>query len=247
VSVKKIGTVAAAVAAGVGLVLGGAALANAATTSLPGAVRAATTGTSGTTEGQDDHGGRGPGGAMHAHTPVTGDEATKVGDAVKAEDSAVTVTSVQKDEDGSYDVAGTKAGQPVFFDVSKDLKTVSARTGGPGGRGTGGPGKGGSQDTPVTGGEATKVGDAVKAEDSAVTVTSVRKDPDGSYDVLGTKAGEPVFFEVSKDLATVEQRTGGPGGRHGGHGADDGQRGSTGTPDPSSSSSSSAQSSGFNA
>ena len=134
-SAKKIGTVAAAVAAGVGLVLGGAALANAATTALPGAVRAAT-GTSGTTEGQGKDQGRGPGG-MHSHTAVTGDEATKVGDAVKAKDSAVTVSKVMKDEDGSYDVVGTKAGQPVFFEVSKDLKTVEQRTGGPGG----GPGR----------------------------------------------------------------------------------------------------------
>ena len=138
-SVKKIGTVAAAVAAGVGLVLGGAALANAATTSLPGAVRAAT---SGSTDGQPDgrtdgQGGRGKGGGMHAHTPVTGDEATKVGAAVKAKDSAVTVTTVRKDPDGSYDVLGTKAGQPVFFEVSKDLKTVTERTGGPGGHGRG--------------------------------------------------------------------------------------------------------------
>ena len=48
---------------------------------------------------------------------------------------------------------------------------------------------GGSQDTAVTGSEADKVVAAVKAKDSAVTITAVRKDPDGSYDALGTKAG----------------------------------------------------------
>lgn len=78
-------------------------------------------------------------------------------------------------------------------------------------------GRGGSADTPVTGAELTKVTAAVEAKDSAVTVTSVRKDPDGSYDVFGTKAGAQVMLEVSKDLDTITARTGGPGG-HGGHG-----------------------------
>ena len=64
-----------------------------------------------------------------------------------------------------------------------------------------------SADTPVTGDEATQVGAAVTAKDSAVTVTSVRKDPDGSYDVLGTKAGSNVMFDVSADLATITQNT----------------------------------------
>ena len=63
---------------------------------------------------------------------MTGDELAKVSAAVKATDSAVTVTTVQKDPDGSYDVEGTKAGAPVRFDVSADLKTITARTGGKG-------------------------------------------------------------------------------------------------------------------
>jgi hypothetical protein len=82
------------------------------------------------------------------------------------------------------------------------------------GYGDGGHG-GGSSDTAVTGTEATKAGDAVTAKDSSVTVTSVRKDPDGSYDVLGTKAGAQVMYDVSTDLKTVTQNTGG-----GGHGGD---------------------------
>ena len=57
-------------------------------------------------------------------------------------------------------------------------------------------------------GEAT-VTAAVKAKDSAVSVTSVRMDPDGSYDVFGTKAGANVMLEVSKDLKTITTHTGG--------------------------------------
>jgi len=65
-----------------------------------------------------------------------------------------------------------------------------------------GAGRGGSTDTPVTGDELAKVSAAMKAKDSSVTVTSVRKDPDGSYDVLGTKDGANVFYDVSADLTT---------------------------------------------
>src|SRR3954452_20963247 len=71
-----------------------------------------------------------------------------------------------------------------------------------------------NNDTPVTGAELSKVTAAVKANDSSVTVTSVRRDPDGSYDVFGTKAGADVMLEVSKDLKTIT--TGGHGGGHGG-------------------------------
>lgn len=55
----------------------------------------------------------------------------------------------------------------------------------------------------MTGDEATKVSAAVTAKDSTVTVTSVRKDADGSYDVLGSKNGTAVFYDVSADLGTV--------------------------------------------
>ena len=172
-----------------------------------------------------------PGGSPDA--AVTGAEADKVIAAVEAEDSAVTITAVRKDPDGSYDALGTKAGGPVSFDVSADLETVTAATGGPRG-GHGGPGgPGGSRDAAVTGAEADKVIAAVEAEDSAVTITAVRKDPDGSYDALGTKAGGPVFFDVSADLKTVTPATGGPhGGPHGGPGGGpdgSGARGGAGT------------------
>ncbi len=57
---------------------------------------------------------------------------------------------------------------------------------------------------------------AVKAKDADVTVLAVREDPDGSYDVFGKKDGQPVMLEVSKDLKSVTERTGGPGD-HGDH------------------------------
>ena len=111
-----------------------------------------------------------------------------------------------------------------------------ATAGTPGDRGQ----QGASQDTPVTGDEATRVSAAVTAKDSTVTVESVRKDPDGSYDVLGTKAGAKVMFDVSADLATITENAGGPGGQ-GGHGPHDatgqqGQQGQPGQPAPASTS-----------
>ena len=159
------------------------------------------------TEGKGGHrGGRGG----PAHTEVTGDEAAKVTAAVKAKDSAVTVTSVRKDPDGSYDVLGTKAGADIRYEVSADLKTITE------GKGRHGGGPGGRGHTPVTGDEAAKVTAAVKAKDSAATVTSVQKDPDGSYDVFATKAGAQVRYEVSADLKTITE---GRGGHRGGRSA----------------------------
>jgi hypothetical protein len=65
----------------------------------------------------------------------------------------------------------------------------------------------GSNDAAVTGDELAKVKAAMTAKDSAVTVTEGRKDPDGSYDVLGTKAGAQVFYDVSADLKTFTLNT----------------------------------------
>ena len=223
-SPKKFGLAAAAIAAAGAVALGGSALANAAGstgTNVSGyAATAPTSSGSADSSGQDgtgqngtDAGGRGP--AAHAHTEVTGDEAAKVSAAVTAKDAGVTVAKVLKDPDGSYDVLGTKDGQPVHFEVSADLATVTE------GRGPGGRGPAAHAHTEVTGDEAAKVSAAVTAKDAGVTVAKVRKDPDGSYDVLGTKGGQPVHFEVSADLATVSQggpgadgrRPGGPGGK----------------------------------
>jgi hypothetical protein len=234
---KSIVTAACGIAAATGIVIAAASLANASATATPSAATGYGLGhgQQGTQpQGDGQQGERGPGGPGGGdHTPVTGSELAKVTAAVKGKDSAVTATSVRKDADGSYDVFGTKAGAPVRVEVSKDLKTVTVDTRGPGdgGRGHGGMGggmggPGGSADTPVTGSELTKVTAAVKAEDSTLTVTSVRKDPDGSYDVLGTKAGAPVMLEVSKDLKAITTRAGGRGG----HGPDgDGRNSQPGT------------------
>lgn len=193
----------AAVAA---LSVGATAYANAA---APGAAGTSTT----TTTAAADTAQPPAGPAPHEHTAVTGDELAKVKAAVKAKDSAVTVTEVRKDPDGSYDVLGTKAGAPVMLEVTADLKTITTREGR--GRGPGGPG--GHVHTPVTGDELAKVTAAVKAKDSSVTVEKVAKDEDGSYDVFGTKAGARVMLEVSKDLKTITERQAPEGGRGPGH------------------------------
>lgn len=203
---KKIGLAAASLLAAGAIVGGGSALTNAAQNATPSP---STSASSGATQGQG--GGQGQGVQQHQHTTVTGSEAQKVIDAVKAKDSSVTISTVEKDPDGTYDAHGTKSdGTQVMFDVSADLKTVSAGRGGPGG---------GSQDAAVTGSEAQKVIDAVKAKDSSVTIDTVRKDPDGSYDALGSKSdGTKVMYDVSADLKTIAeggQGKGGPGGPNG--------------------------------
>ncbi|MBD2760217.1 hypothetical protein IEE94_11940 [Yimella sp. cx-573] len=181
--------------------------------------------------GRDGQGGK----ERHAHTAVTGTEATNVKNAVTAKYSGITITEVRKDPDGSYDVLATKSGNRVMYEVSKDLKSISERTGGGprgdhGGRGgKGGPGgKAHHAHTAVTGTEATNVKNAVTAKYSGITITEVRKDPDGSYDVLATKSGNRVMYEVSKDLKSISERTGG------------GPRGDKGSDAPAPSASSSA-------
>ena len=194
---NKLLTATYGIVAAAGLSIGAAAIANAST---PAASTAATS-YSTAYGSQTALSGRGSNDAA-----VTGTELTNVKAAVKAKDSAVTVSEVRKDPDGSYDVFGAKAGNQVMFEVSKDLKTISTGTGrGPGGHGGGH----GSNDAAVTGTELTNVKAAVKAKDSAVTVSEVRKDPDGSYDVFGTKAGNQVMLEVSNDLKTISTNANG--------------------------------------
>jgi hypothetical protein len=127
---NKVITAAAAVVAAGALIGTGAALSNAAT-GTPTPISSTSSAPSGA------------GSAPHQHTAVTGDELAKVTAAVKAKDSTVTVTTVQKDPDGSYDVDATKAGAPIRFDVSADLKTITANTGGGPGHG----GRGGASST----------------------------------------------------------------------------------------------------
>jgi hypothetical protein len=206
--VARIGRPAALVAGGVvaGAVLAGALSAGAET--LTGASAGANGYPNGSTDSYASGEAHGDAGAPN-DTPVTGDELAKVTVAVKANDSSVSVTSVRKDPDGSYDVFATKSGSRVRFEVSADLKTIMQGAGGHGGGGQ--RGGGGSADTPVTGDELTKVTAAVTAKDSSVNVTSVRKDTDGSYDVFATKSGSQVMYDVSADLKTITQHTFGGG------------------------------------
>ena len=144
---KKLALGAASVLAAGAIIGGGAALASAdptpsASASASGA--SADRGSASGTAGQ----GRQMGGT---HTDVTGDEAQKVIDAVKAKDSSATIDTVRKDPDGSYDALGTTSdGAKVMFDVSADLATITQGQGGQGGQGgprgqaTGGSTTGGS-------------------------------------------------------------------------------------------------------
>ena len=163
----------------------------------PGAAPSGTPSAGARPEGKGDR-------QQQARTEVTGAEAEKVIAAVKAKDAAVTDVKVFKKADGSYEVDGTKDGAKVHFHASADLATVTLATRGPGGKG----GKAGGQHTEVPAAEADKVIAAVKAKDATITVTTVVKDADGSYDAIGTKDGAKVKVDVSADLATVTVKTG---------------------------------------
>ncbi len=207
---KKVGIASAAVAVAALLAAGGASIATAAQSAGQSGISiVADQGATGDQAAPGGAGGRGPGAGGpggHEQTTVTGDEASQVTDAVTAQDSTISVESVEKDPDGSYDVHGTKDGNPVMVQVSADLTSIEVGPG-PGGPGGPGGGPGGHQHTAVTGDEATQVTDAVTAEDPSITVESVQKDEDGSYDVHGTKDGAKVMVEVSADLTDVEVRT----------------------------------------
>lgn len=121
--------------------------------SLDSSQRGSTQSQQGQGQGQgkgQGQGGRGQGGfGGRSGTEVTGDELTKIKDAITAKDSTVTVMRVFKEEDGSFDAFGTKDGGMVRIEISSDLKTIEisemgAGRGGqmpPGGMG-GGPGMG---------------------------------------------------------------------------------------------------------
>lgn len=228
---KRALTSAATVAVGLAIV-GGAAAANAASSGTTTATLPTATSTTApsTTAIPGDFQGRGG----HKHTPVTGDELTKVTEAVKAKDAGVTVAKVRKDPDGSYDVLAVKDGSPIRFEVSADLATITqGRDGGRGGmRGLM---TGLMKSTVVSGDEATKVTNAVTGKDSGVTVEIVLKATNGSYRAVGTKDQKLVMFRVSADLATVTQAPAGGRGRgmHGAPGQGQTGDGQTQTPTPS--------------
>ncbi|GAB2483914.1 hypothetical protein GCM10027030_17700 [Luteococcus sediminum] len=234
-SQKKSATTLASLAVAGLVVVGGASAALNANAESTGTASASPSSSSSATPGDRGADQRGPG--HHEHTAVTGDALAKVEAAVAAKDKAITVTSVEADPDGSYDVHGTKSGAQVMVEVSKDLKTIEVRTGGPGEGDHGGRGHG-PRGTEVTGSELTKVTEAVKAKDSAFTVEHVMKDSDGAYHVMGTKDGDRAGYEVSKDLKTITAHTMGDRGgrgRHGGPGMDGQQQDSPqASPAPSS-------------
>ena len=108
---------------------------------------------------------------------------------------------------GAVTIGGAVLGAASLASADPASPAPSASAGATGDSGN----AGSSQDAAVTGDELAKVKAAMTAKDSSVTVTSVRKDPDGSYDVLGTKAGASVFYDVSADLKTFTLNTQGAG------------------------------------
>ena len=198
----KVGLTVAAVAAAGVIVAGGSAIANAASTPTP-------------TTSQDQQGAQSGGwaqgrpGGPHG-TVVTGTEAAKITAAVRAKDSAVSVTRIWKDADGSVDVLGTKGGQSVLFEVSADLRTVTQGVI----RGVGHDGRHGGAEASAA--DAARVAAAVKAKDPAFTVQSVTKESDGSFDAFGSRRGQRAMYEVSVDLKTLTLDTRGPAGGHDG-------------------------------
>lgn len=200
------------IAAGVGavstLAVSGAALASSQTVGASSTPSSRPSSSTQAQQGNDAHGPRGMRGLDDE--AVTGTAATNVKNAVKAKDASITVKGVRQAPDGSYRAFGTKAGKRVMVEVSKDLKTVTVRTG------LGHGHHGHHRGTEVTGTALTDVKNAVKAKDSGVTVEKVYKESDGTYRAFGTKAGAHVRIDVSKDLKTVTVTAGKPGGP-GGH------------------------------
>lgn len=130
--------------------------------------------------------------------------------------SSSTENSGQSAGGGTTDQRNTDQNGPSMKDDGQRGRGGEGECAGRGPGGHGGPGGPGGQHTEVAGAEAEKVSAAVTAQDSSVTIEGVRKDADGSYDVLGTKDGEKVFYEVSADLSSVslKERPSGHRERH---------------------------------
>jgi hypothetical protein len=206
---QRIGYAAASAVAVAGLIGGGAAVANAATTPTPSPSSPADSNGSGGANGMGGMKGRGG----HQHTEATADETAKVSAAVQAKDANAQVTKVMKDEDGSFDAMATSNGTTVRYEVSADYATatVDDHAGRGMGRGMGG------QQPSLTDDELAKVTAAVQAKDSGATVDRAWKDPDGSFDVVVTSNGAKAKYDVSADYATVTADTGfGQGHAHDG-------------------------------
>ncbi|HYO86201.1 MAG TPA: hypothetical protein VES01_07065 [Dermatophilaceae bacterium] len=176
----------------------------------------------------------GPGSGMrggmrggHAHAAVTGEALAQVTAAVKGKDAGITVRRVLQDPDGSYHVVGTRAdGTRVMVEVSKDLKSVEVRTGGPGmGKRTGA-----LSGTTVTGDSLRKIAAAVKARDAKVTIRAALKLTDGTYWAVGSRAdGTRVVASLNAKLEVTNLQTRPIGGQRGMRGDGDGDSGTRST------------------
>lgn len=147
---KKIGlAVAGVVAAGV-IAAGGAAVANSSSTSTTATSSTGAQGSKLQPPGQSGQAGSGQAGQAGPAlgTEVTGDEATKVKDAVAAQHSSVTVDHVLKQTDGSYLALTMQNNQPVIYQVSSDLATVTEQAAPSGAMGGGMGGSMGGGGTP---------------------------------------------------------------------------------------------------
>lgn len=138
----------------------------------------------------------GPGRGGPHGTPVTGENADKVTEAVLAQYSDATVLFVEE-EDGGYEAHVRKAdGTMLHVTLDADFAVTGEHEGptmgGPGGRGPSG-------EKPLKGAKAKKVTAAAERRIPNGTVVRVETDSDGVYEAHVIKAnGKPVIVEVGK-------------------------------------------------
>ena len=197
---KKLATVAGAAAAGGVLAFAGLSLAN-----------AATGGSGAAAPGQQAFGMRGPHG-----TPVTGETADQVEQAVLAQYPDATVLHVEE-EDGGYEAHVRKSdGTMVHVTLDADFAITGEHTGPAMGR----PGmRGPHGEKQLKGAKAKKVRAAAEKRVPGGIVVRVEKDSDGVYEAhVVKKNGRMVVVEVGKrfQVTGVEAMRAHHGGPHGG-------------------------------
>lgn len=198
----------AVLATAVGLSLGGAALATAATsTSTP----PSTSALSGTYPG-------GNGGGRPDETPLTGDVADKVKAAALAKVPGATVLRVETDDDGVYEAHLRKSdGTEVVAHVDKDYNVTAVDTRGAGGHG--GPGGHGGHG---------RVDAAALAKALGVTEAKVTAALDAQHQSKDDNKGDQAaaiakaLGASATDVQSVLDAQRGAGGHGGGPGHDDG-------------------------
>lgn len=134
-----------AIAAAVGLALGGAALANADQTPTPGASGGySSPGAAGGGSGGAGNGNTDPSKPMRSDEQLlTGDTAAKVTAAAKAKEPGATIQRVETDSEGVYEAHMVRAdGTPVIVQVDASFTVKNVQTGGPAGAGGRAPGTG---------------------------------------------------------------------------------------------------------